>query len=161
MRSSSRKWVWLGLFAAAAVLSLNSAKAQLVDPGIAAIVAALKATLTATLTPATGGGWTPALANGLTNSSVTVKAAAGELGAYHCLNPNTSAAYVQVFDTAGAVTVGTTTPVLSLGLPASSGGNLEWTMGLHFANAIKVAATTTATGATAPATAVDCNFAYK
>jgi hypothetical protein len=138
-----------------------AARAQLVDPGIAAIVAALKATLTVSPVPATGNGWTPSLANGLTTTVTTVKSSAGELGAYHCLNPNASAAYVQIFDTSGAVTLGSTVAVLSLGLPASSGGNLEWTIGLHFNNAIKVAATTTATGSTAPSTAVDCNFAYK
>jgi len=54
---------------------------------------------------------------------------------------------------------------LSFGIPAASslpgGGNLEWSNGIHFTNGIQVAATTTATGNTAPSTAVDCNFAYK
>jgi hypothetical protein len=137
------------------------ASAQQLDPGIAAIVSALEARLTTTSVPATTNGWLPFLANGLSTTVVTVKASAGELGAYHCLNPNATAAYIQIFDTAGAVTLGSNSPVLSLGLPASDGGNVEWTMGVHFANAIKVAATTTATGNAAPGTAVDCNFAYK
>jgi len=135
--------------------------AQGIDPGIAAIVNAIKATLTTTPVPATVNGWTPFLDNNQGTTVTTVKSSAGELGAYHCLNPNANAAYVQIFDTAGAVTLGSTVPVLSLGLPASDGGNLEWGMGIHFANAIKVAATTTATGSTAPGTAVDCNFAFK
>jgi hypothetical protein len=161
-----RKLAFAALLAfAAAALPRVPAHAQLVDPGIAAIVAALKTTLTVTPAPAIGNGWTPFLANGLTTTVTTVKSSAGELGAYHCLNPNTSSAYVQIFDTAGTVTLGTTTPVLSLGIPASSngpgGGNLEWTVGIHFANAIKVAVTATATGSTAPSTALDCNFAYK
>ena len=155
----------IGAAAIAVVALFAPARAQLIDPGIAAIVAALKATLTVTPAPVTGNGWNPFLANGLTTTVTTVKGSAGELGAYHCLNPNTASAYVQIFDTAGAVTLGTTVPVLSLGLPASAsgpgGGNLEWGMGIHFANAIKVAATTTATGSTAPATALDCNFGFK
>jgi hypothetical protein len=160
-----RRLAVAALLALGAAALLIPARAQQVDPGIAAIVAALKGTLTTTTTPAAGNGWTPFLANGLTTTVTTVKSSAGELGAYHCLNPNIASAYVQIFDTSGAVTLGTTVPVLSLGIPASSsgpgGGNLEWTVGIHFANAIKVAVTTTAIGSTAPSTALDCNFAFK
>jgi hypothetical protein len=155
----------IGAAAIAVVALFAPARAQIIDPGIQAIVAALKGVLTVTAVPATGNGWTPFLANGLTTTVTTVKSSAGELGLYHCLNPNTVSAYVQIFDTSGAVTLGTTVPVLSLGIPASSsgpgGGNLEWTMGIHFANAIKVAVTTTATGSAAPSTALDCNFGFK
>jgi hypothetical protein len=143
------------------ILISSGVVAQGIDPGVAAIVSVLKTTLTTTSVPATSNGWTPFLDAAQGAAVTTVKSGAGELGAYHCLNPNASAVYVQIFDTSGAVTLGSTVPVLSLGLPASDGGNLEWTMGIHFANAIKVAATTTATGSTAPGTAVDCNFAYK
>lgn len=117
--------------------------------------------LWATLTPSTTGGWSPYKASALTNSAVTVKASAGNLGGYHCLNAAAAITYIQIFDTSGAVTLGTTTPVLSFGLPASGAGNLEFSNGVNFANAIKVAATTTAGGSTAPATAMDCNFLYK
>jgi hypothetical protein len=151
----------LAIAAAIAVLAAPPIRAQLDDAGIRVITNALKATLTFTPVPAATNGWSPFLANGLSTTVTTVKSSAGELGAYHCLNPNASAAYIQVFDTSGAVMLGTTTPVLSLGLPASDGGNLEWGMGVHFANAIKVAATTTATGSTAPGTAIDCDFAFK
>ena len=34
---------------------------------------------------------------------------------YYCLNPNAVSAYVQVFDSAATVTLGTTVPRLSLG----------------------------------------------
>lgn len=117
--------------------------------------------LWATLLPSTTGGWSPYKASALTNSAVTVKASAGNLGGYHCLNAAAAITYIQIFDTSGAVTLGTTTPVLSFGLPASGAGNLEFSNGVNFANAIKVAATTTAGGSTAPATAMDCNFLYK
>jgi hypothetical protein len=90
----------------------------------------------------------------------------GELGAYYCVNGsggtlNTATSYIQIFDTSGTVTLGTTTPKWSIGLLPSGGANLEFANGLNFANAIKIAATTTATGSTAPSTNVDCNFAYK
>jgi hypothetical protein len=117
--------------------------------------------LWSTLTPSTTGGWSPYKASALTNTAVTVKASAGNLGGYHCFNPAAAATYIQIYDTAGAVTVGTTTAVLSFGLPASGGGNVEFANGVNFASAIKVAATTTGTGGTAPATAAECNFLYK
>ncbi len=144
-------------------------RAQGIDPGIAAIVTAVNAvktaiigTLTVTTVPTVGNGWTPFLDNNQGTTVTTVKSSAGELGAYHCLNTNASTtAYLQIFDTTGSVTLGSTVPVLSLGLPAADGGNLEWSQGIHFANGIKVAATTTATGSTALGTNLDCNFAYK
>lgn len=117
--------------------------------------------LWSTLTPSTTGGWSPYKASALTNSAVTVKGSAGNLGGYHCYNPAAAVTYIQIYDTSGAVTVGTTTPVLSFGIPASGGGNLEFVNGVNFANAIKAAATTTGTGGTAPATAAECNFLYK
>lgn len=117
--------------------------------------------LWATLTPSTTGGWSPSKQSALSTTVQTVKGSAGNLGGYHCLNAAAAVTYIQIFDTSGAVTLGTTTPVLSFGIPASGAGNLEFSNGINFANAIKVAATTTAGGSSAPATAMDCNFLYK
>lgn len=116
---------------------------------------------TITTVPSATGGWTPILASALTNSAVTVDASAGTLGYYFCWNPAAAVTYIQIYDIAGAVTVGTSVPKMSLGIPPTASGNLEWSQGVHFANAIKVAATTTAGGGTAPATAADCNFGFK
>lgn len=138
-----------------------AARAQGIDPDIAAIISALKATLTTTAVPASVNGWTPFLDAAQGTTVTMIKSSAGELGAYHCLNPNAAVSYIQLFDTSGAVTLGSTVPELSLGLPANDGGNIEWGMGIHFANAIKVAVTTTAQGSTAPGSGVDCNFAFK
>lgn len=106
---------------------------------------------------------TPVLKNGLTNSaSSVVSSTAAVLSSYYVYNPNSSVAYVQIFDvaTAGGVTVGTTTPKWSIGIPATSAANLT-NMHLSFANGVQVAATTSATGSTAPSTALDCNFGYR
>lgn len=105
---------------------------------------------------------TPVLKNGLTNTaSSVISSQAATLKSYYCYNPNATVAYVQIFDvaTAGAVTVGTTTPKWSIGIPATSAANLR--INLSFASGIQVAATTTATGSTAPGTALDCNFSYR
>lgn len=100
----------------------------------------------------------PYKASGLTNSAVTVKASKGTLQWASCYNPSNAVAYVQVFDIAGSVTLGSSVPKLSLAI--ASGANLPITGPATFINAIKVAATTTAGGSTAPSTALDCNFGF-
>lgn len=100
------------------------------------------------------------LANGLTNTSKTIKAARGRLGWISCYNPNSTAAYLQFYDLATAPNVGTTVPTLAIGMAQASAFTLPFPIGANFLNAIKVAATTTATGSTALATAVDCSFGF-
>ena len=106
---------------------------------------------------------TPVLVDAL---SATVKgvlaSATGKLMSYYIYNPNSSAAYVQIFDvaTTGGVTVGTTVPKWSVAIPATSAANLGG-LNMAFSNGIQVAATTTAKGSSAPSTALDCNFGYR
>jgi hypothetical protein len=114
-----------------------------------------------TPTPSTTGGWTPYSFGALSTTVQTVKGSAGTLGGYFIYNPNATVTYVQIFDVSGAVTLGTTAPTLSLGIPAASAANLEKALGSNFANAIKIAATTTRAGSTAPGTGLDVNFDYK
>ena len=98
----------------------------------------------------------------LTNVAQAVKASAGTFYGYHFQNPNTSGAWVQIYNVAaGSVTVGTTTPNISFFVPA--GGALD-TMGsvpIAFGTAISTAATTTAGGGTAPTTNLVANVFYK
>ena len=112
----------------------------------------------------TAGGVTPKRLSALSTTVTAIKSSAGgQLIMLQCGNTNTSEEYVQVFDvaTAGGVTLGTTTPTLSIPVAASNTGGLAIsTIGIQFANGIQVAATTTATGSSAPATALDCNAAY-
>jgi hypothetical protein len=103
---------------------------------------------------------TPVLENALSTTVQTVVGSAAKLMSYYCYNPNATVAYVQIFDISGAVTLGTSVPKWSIAIPATSAANISG-LNLAFANAIKVAATTTATGLTAPGTALDCNFGYR
>lgn len=103
---------------------------------------------------------TPVLATTLGTTVVTVKAVFGILTSYFIYNPNASAAYVQIFDTTGSVTLGSTVPKWSIAVPATAAANLSG-LRLNFANAIKVAATTTVNGTTGPNTGLDCNFGYE
>lgn len=80
-----------------------------------------------------------------------------------CSNANQTAtnfAYVQVFDVSGTVTLGSTAPNIFFYVGANSPGGSNQ-INATFTNAIKVAATTTATGSSAPATALDCTFIYR
>lgn len=114
------------------------------------------------LVPGTTLGWTSVLVNGITTTVTTVKSSAGKVSKLYCYNPNSSVAYVQVFNaTPSSVTLGTTTPLGSYGIPATNAaGYAMATLGENYSAAISVAATTTVKGLTAPSTALDCNVSY-
>lgn len=99
----------------------------------------------------------------LTNTAQAIKASAGQLYGWYIYNPNSSAQYVQLYNTASAsVTVGTTSPLFMLTIPATSAANVEFTNGITFSNAgWSCAATSTAGGNGAPTTALDAVFFYK
>lgn len=109
-----------------------------------------------------GGGYSKANWNAQTTTVREVKGTAGKLHGYYFYNPNSSVAYVQLFDVASAtsVTLGTTAPNMVLGIPATSGANLSDAIGIAFTLGIKFACTTTETGNIAPATGLTCNFWY-
>jgi hypothetical protein len=98
----------------------------------------------------------------LTTGVAQIKATSGRIYDLHIDNANTAMTYVQFFDVAAAttVTLGTTTPTFILAVAA--GGVLDKTMvyPYAFANGIKIAATTTATGSTAAASAVNITAGY-
>lgn len=101
----------------------------------------------------------------VTNTAVAIKASAGKLHWYNLYNPNASLAYVHFYNVAAAsVTVGTTTPAISIALPSTANGTIALEsyngIGLDFATAISVAASTTATGGVAPGTALMVNAGY-
>ena len=112
--------------------------------------------------PGTTGGWSVSSQTALTNVKVAVKTSAATLGGYMFYNANPAAAYIQVFDIAlASVTLGTTTPTYTIPIPPASAAHIEFTLGINHATAITVAATTTATGSSAPSTALAGFFLYK
>lgn len=93
----------------------------------------------------------------LSNTVFVVDAGPKTLDSYYIFNPNAGTAYVQFFDTVGTVTLGTTVPNASLGIPGGAAANLS-DVNWGFAAGMKVAATTTAKGSTAPSVGLDCVF---
>lgn len=85
-----------------------------------------------------------------------------KIGAVEFLNTTAAVAYVQLFPKpASGVTLGTTAPTFSFGLPANGGMTLGfgpegWVFG---GTGVSVAGTTTRTGASTAA--VDVNFIYQ
>ena len=110
----------------------------------------------------TTGGWTPLRINALTTTAVAIKGTAGQLGMIMCFNNAAATTYFQVFNVAQAnVTVGTTLPTLSF--PVAAGASAGFALplvGMQFSTAMSIAATTTATGNSAPGTAADCNVGF-
>lgn len=78
-----------------------------------------------------------------------------------CSNPNAATAFVQLFDTTGVVTLGTTVPVASIPVPVGVGPPSMPPLGLNFLAGLKIAATTTVNGAVAPADPLDCTLAIR
>lgn len=116
---------------------------------------------TITLVPATTGG-NSMYTGALTNTAVAVDASAGQVYGYYFYNSNSSVCYIQFYNTAqGSVSVGTTTPVLSLGIPATGGANVAFPNGLAFGTAITIAATTTRANGSACSNSIDANVIYK
>lgn len=99
----------------------------------------------------------------LTSTAQVIKASAGQVYGWYVYNPNATAQFVQLYNTAAAsVTVGTTNPLFMLTIPATSAANVEFTNGITFSNAgFSCAATSTAGGSGAPSTALDAVIFYK
>ena len=107
-------------------------------------------------------GTSPFFNSALLGTVTNVKTSAGNVYAWSIGNPNSSVAYVQVFNALAVnVTLGTTTPSYSIPIPASSGSNFTIPVPVGHSTAISVAATTTATGAVAPSSGLVVNIFYK
>lgn len=91
-----------------------------------------------------------------------VKATSGRLLGYRIFNPNTSPAYVQVFNaaTTGAVTLGTTVPLEVYPIPAGATLDGQVDFSYSYTAGIVIAATTTPTGNTAVTTGLMTSLRY-
>lgn len=118
-------------------------------------------TVKTSVTPITSGGCST-YSGSVGATATLVKSSAGQLYGMVIGNSNTTVVYVQVFDvnSAGNVTLGTTSPKLSFFVPVGGGLCRDFSSGVVFNNGIVFACTTTRTGSTAPTNTVDINFDY-
>lgn len=93
------------------------------------------------------------------NTDQEIKGTAGRLYYLQVYNPNSAVSYLQLFDDA-TVTVGTDTPKLSFPIPPMGFWDASFDPGIHFANAIHYACTTTRAGSGDPATGLVLNAGY-
>jgi hypothetical protein len=93
----------------------------------------------------------------LAGTAMLAKTGKCSLSGFHFFNTSsTAAAYVQFFDAAAAasVTLATTTPKMSFGIPASGGATKSIPSRIQFTSGMVIAATTTATGSSSAAAVV-------
>jgi hypothetical protein len=83
-----------------------------------------------------------------------VKGTQGNLYGWYILNTTAANCYLQLFNNSAPV-LGTTVPVLTLGIPANGGANQALTVPIGFPAAIATAATTTPAGNTTCAMTVN------
>ena len=124
----------------------------------------------ATSTAVAGVGMQPATSS-IVNVPTAIKATTGLTGTntpstlygWYFFNNNSTVAYCQIFDVSatGGVTLGSTAPTMSFGIPAFGGANAFPTQGIKFSNGIVIAMTTTRNESTAPTNSVDYNIFYQ
>jgi hypothetical protein len=101
------------------------------------------------------------------NSAQAARTTGTRLFGIEVSNTNTADAYLQLFNTStSGVTVGSTTPKLSLLVPAGSGSNdgamdKDFTDGIEFDTALTYACTTSATGSGDPSTGLILNLWFR
>jgi hypothetical protein len=93
--------------------------------------------------PTTSGGLDIFRSLDIDETEEEVKATAGQVFGWFISNLASSTRYVKFYNaTAANVTVGTTTPVITIPLEADQAANVEFVNGIAFSTAITVAATT-------------------
>ena len=114
-----------------------------------------------TLNPGITGGWSSATESTLSTVAQQVKGSAGTFGGYTFYNPNSTVAFLQVFDTSTAAGATTTTLKMIMGLPATSAANMEWTNGINMTSGIYVAASNTPNTITSNTIPLQGSVVYK
>lgn len=113
---------------------------------------------------AVNGGWSPGnVISAATTNTGTIKTSPGQLGSVIVINNGASWAYVKLFNKASAPTLGTDTPVHTIGVPPGGGASYPVPAGVLFTTGIAYAITggIALTDATAiSANSVAFNYSY-
>lgn len=123
-------------------------------------------TVSAQQQASTTGGWSNYFANAI-KGTVTISSAAGKFAGCALINTDSAPVYLQVFDTTGTVTLGSTTPTfvipyLSNSTAANGAADRLWNdVGGTIANGLKCAATTTQSNSTTSTNGLTGTIWYK
>jgi len=120
-------------------------------------------------TPQTSGGLSVGrVISAATTNATSIKASAGQLYSFQAFNNTATIAYLKVYNKASAPTVGTDTPIITMGIPANTSGagftQDTGGMGIAFSTGIAIAITGGITDADTTATAANAvvvNLFYK
>lgn len=125
------------------VASIAAGNNNIGDVDVASIAAGTNTIGGVRLKPDTTGGYTIARFIDLDEADQQIKGTAGQLYGYYLYNNAASTRFFKFYNaTAASVSVGTTTPVLTIPVPAGSAANVEFSVGIAFATAITAACTT-------------------
>jgi hypothetical protein len=95
-----------------------------------------------TPTPATSGGLSVSrLLSAASTNATSVKGSAGQVYGWFIYNTTSSAKFFKLYNKASAPTVGTDTPFMTIPIPATSGTNVEYSMGIPMGTGIAFALT--------------------
>lgn len=108
-------------------------------------------------------GWKPDFKANQKATATLIYGKTCRLGGWLLYNRHSATVFLQIFDKSAAnqVTVGTTTPLLVMAIPAGQAGHVEFENGIDMDNGIVIAATTTATGSGAPTDGMDTTILYR
>lgn len=106
------------------------------------VVATNQPAIPVTQSPTTSGGLSVYRNIDLGATGVNIKSSAGQVYGWYIFNNATSTRYIKLYDKATTPTVGTDTPVMTLGIPGSSAANVSFTNGVAFSAGIGIGATT-------------------
>jgi hypothetical protein len=113
------------------------------DVDVASIAAGTNTIGNVGVIPRTSGGLTIFRSLDIDETEEEIKASAGQVFGWYFYNDGAAEVYVKFYNaTAANVTVGTTTPVLTIPVPAGAAANVFSSIGVAFGTAITVAATT-------------------
>lgn len=109
-----------------------------------------------TLNPTTSGGpLTSRIKSAATTNATSVKGSAGQAYGWYLYNNTGTAKFFKFYNKASAPTVGTDTPLFTVGIPANGGSVHEFSLGIPFGTGIAYAITGATTDADTTATAAD------
>lgn len=125
------------------VASIAAGNNNIGDVDVASIAAGTNTIGGVRLKPDTSGGLTIYKNIDLDEADQAVKASAGQVYGWYLFNAAASTRYLKLYNASTAsTTVGTTTPVMTIPIPAGSAANVEFSIGIAFSTAITAACTT-------------------